>query len=99
MVPARSLEKEASIEIHRRQIAAMPVADLRALADSMIVTLHDREQLLSQAIRRISELKLKHALMDHGAAARQLRSEQRQRKLGPIASGLRWLLWGGRRRR
>lgn len=98
MVPARSLEKEASIEIHRRQIAAMPVADLRALADSMICTLHDHEQLLSQAIRRISELELKHALMDHGAAARQLRSE-RQRKLGPIASGLRWLLWGGRRRR
>lgn len=98
MVPARSLEKEESIEIHRRQIAAMPVADLRALADSMIVTLHNREQLLSQAIRWISELELKHALMDHGAAARQLQSE-RQRKLGPIASGLRWLLWGGRRRR
>ena len=99
MVPARSLEKEASIEIYRRQIAAMPVADLRALADSMIVTLHDREQLLSQAIRQISELELKHALIDHDAAARQLQSEQRQQKLGPIASWLRRLLWGDRRRR
>ena len=98
MVPARSLERQAQIEIHRRQIAAMPLIELRALADSMIVTLHDREQLLSQAMRRISELEMRNALMDTAAAARQLRSEQRQRQLGPVLRGLRWLLRGQRSR-
>jgi non-homologous end joining protein Ku len=65
----------------------MAVADLRALADSMICTAHQQDLLLRSAMRRIAELEVQHALVDARKAAAALRP--RQFKLWAV---LRWIL-------
>jgi len=72
MTVNRSLERSAGIEIQRRQLQVMHPDQLRGVADSLLCAFHQQEDLLKNAMRRIAELEIKHALMDCQAAAKQL---------------------------
>jgi len=76
MTVNRSLERSAGIEIQRRQLQVMHPDQLRGVADSLLCAFHQQEDLLKNAMRRIAELEIKHALMDCQAAAKQLRAER-----------------------
>lgn len=71
-----SLESRAQIAIHRHEVRQMPEADVRAMADSLVVQLHDQSALLRSAMRRIAELEVKQALVNAEAAAASLRPKQ-----------------------
>lgn len=86
-----SLERQAQIEIHRREVRAMPEDELRALADHLVVCSHNQAVLLRNAMRRIAELEMQSALFDTTAAARSLKARQRQ--LAPVG---RLFAWCGR---
>lgn len=82
MTTPATLEAQASLAIQRQQLQKLSHAQLEATADQLLVAFHDRDRLLRNAMRRLAELEIRQALMDHGAAARQLRSET------PPAAGL-----------
>lgn len=86
MAVSHSLEKQAHIEAHRREVRVMPEPELRALADSMVCQAHDRDLILRNAMKRIAELEVQRALVDTRAIARSLRP--RQSKLWAV---LRWI--------
>lgn len=86
MAVSHSLERQAQIEIHRREIKAMPEPQLRAVADHLLVQAHQRDLLLRNAMRRIAELEVQRALFDAHAAAASLKP--RQPKLRAV---LRWI--------
>lgn len=91
MATSHSLERQATIEIHRREVRTMPEPELRALADHLVVQAHQQAVILRNAMRRIAELEVKGALLDAAAAARSLQAGQR--KLGAIAHLRRWCRW------
>lgn len=71
----------------------MPIDQLRASADSMLVLTHRQDALLRAAMRRIAELEVKHALLDCQAAAGQLTQQRKQPQLHPILHWFaRWRL-------
>jgi hypothetical protein len=76
MAASHSLERQAQIEIHRREVKVMPVDQLRALADHLVCQAHDRDLMLRNAMRRIAQLEVQHALIDVAAAANALRPRQ-----------------------
>jgi len=76
MATPATLEAQASLAIQRRQLQKLSHAQLEATADQLLVAFHDRDRLLRNAMKRLAELEIRQALMDHGAAARQLQSEQ-----------------------
>lgn len=88
MATSHSLERQATIEIHRREVRTMPEPELRALADHLVVQAHQQAVILRNAMRRIAELEVKGALLDAAAAARSLQARQRQ--LGPVARCISW---------
>lgn len=93
MVLSHSLEAEAQIAIHRQEVRAMEEDDVRALADSLVVQLHNQSAILRSAMRRIAELEVQRALVDANAAASALRPKQN--KLHTILDWLaRWRLRG-----
>lgn len=95
MNATHSLERQAVIEVQRRQLQGMPLEHLKATADSLLVAFHERDRLLRNAMRRIAELEIKQALLDCEAAAEKLRQERsEQSQLRPVEGGLwRWPWW------
>lgn len=92
MTVNRSLEKSAAIEIQRRQLQVMHPDQLRGVADSLLCAFHQQEDLLKNAMRRIAELEVKHALMDCQAAAKQLQAKPQLDLLANLRRlVLRWL--------
>ena len=92
MTVNRSLERSATIEIQRRQLQVMPDDQLRGVADSMLHALHQQEELLKNAMRRIAELEIKHALIDCQAAAKQLQAKHQFNLLANLRRLVfRWL--------
>jgi len=81
-----SLERQAQIEIHRREIRAMPEDQLRAIADHLLVQGHTQGALLRSAMRRIAELEVQSALFDAAKEAASL--QPRQPKLRAVLSRL-----------
>lgn len=94
MALSHSLEAQAQIAIHRAEVRQMSEADLRALADSMVVQAHNQNALIRSAMRRIAELEVQRALIDAHAAAASLRS-RKQSKLRAVLDWLRsgWQWW------
>lgn len=76
MAAPASLESQATLAIQRQQLQRMSAEEVLALADSLLVAFHDRDRLLRNAMKRLAELEVRQALIDHEAVARQLRSEQ-----------------------
>ena len=89
MMQQDSLEREAAVEIRRRTLKTMPEAQLRGMADSLLVSLVETQAMLTSAMRRIAELEVREALMDYDIVATELCRKQRQ--LSPIGAFLhRW---------
>lgn len=63
------------VESQRRLIQSMPPEQLRAVADSMAVTLGTTSHMLSQAMRRIAELELQHSLANPCDMIKQLQRQ------------------------
>ena len=76
MATPASLESQATLAIQRRQLQGMDRQELQALSDMLLIACHNSDRLLRNAMRRLAELEVRQALVDHDAAARQLRSEQ-----------------------
>lgn len=83
MALTHSLEAEARIAIHRQEVRDMSEADVRALADSLVVQTHHHSALLRSAMRRIAELEVRHALVDAHTMAASIQ-RQKQRKLWAV---------------
>lgn len=75
MAAPATLESQAQLAIHRQGLQSMSRQDLLGLADMLLVSHHDRDRLLRNAMKRLAELEVRQALVDHDAAARTLRSE------------------------
>lgn len=88
MATSHSLERQAQIEIHRREVRVMPEDQLRALADHLVCCSHNQAVILRNAMRRIAELEMQSALFDSTAAARSLKARQRQ--LSPVGRLITW---------
>lgn len=98
MALSYSLEAQAQIAIHRQEVREMSEADVRALADSLVVQTHHHSALLRSAMRRIAELEVKHALVDAHAMAASLQ-RRKQGKLRTVLRGIfnSWSQWWRRR--
>ena len=96
MADSPSLEREAMLEIQRRELQQLPEKDLRAVADSMIVAFHGNDHILRNAMRRIAELEMQKALVDHVQVAQKL-APQRQGQLFHVLDCGRILLQWWRR--
>ena len=96
MASSPSLERQAMLEIQRRELQQMPEKELRAMADSIIVAYHGHDHILRGALRRIAELEMQQALMNHVETAQQL-APQRQRQLFHVLDCGRILLQWWRR--
>ena len=96
MASSPSLERQAALEIQRRELQQMPEKELRATADSILVAFHGNDHILRNAMRRIAELEVQKALIDHVGIAQEL-APQRQHQLFHVLNCGRILLkwWRG----
>lgn len=94
MTVNRSLERTATIEIQRRQLQAMPENQLRGVADTLLHTAHQQEELLKGAMRRIAELEVKQALMNCATAAAELHPKRQHHLIAYFRRLMgRWRQW------
>ena len=96
MAASPSLEQQAMLEIQRRELQQMPEKQLRGVADSILVAFHGNDHILRNAMRRIAELEMREALVDHVGVAQEL-APQGQRQLFHVLDCGRILLkwWRG----
>jgi plasmid stabilization system protein ParE len=62
LIPSISLSMEAQQELDRRRAVRMPLQELQALTDELIVSWYEHQSVLDQALARIRQLEVQLAL-------------------------------------
>jgi hypothetical protein len=69
LIPSLSLSMEARQELDRRRAVRLPLHELQALADDLIVSWYEHQSVLDQALGRIRQLEVEVALASAPPAA------------------------------